>query len=490
MRISRGCSMEEFARVCTVCVERGILGGFFEEEPPMVNGTFGVGKPDGRIRLIVDNRRGNMPLPDPMPAFLPHLGVICDLPTRAGEDVFGGVSDLDSYYNRLRLPVWMRRYCAWMPVWSDLVGLSGARRKVWPWMLCWPMGNKLAVAVAQCVHQSVLYRCGPKPPLEASRGLSINMSALILVAEANEAGETVRLRLEEDPAAPLAPSPCFESRQDLEGMHAVTIDDLHFTHCASVDGVNQQLDRVQAAYAAVGLVQKSDKVVRATAEQTGVQAVGVIHQRDGDVVPVPERVVAVIAATHRILDRGFTYYRELSSVLGKWVWMHLLCRPMLSVWSETYRLLAAMNASLPGRRWRLPAGARQELQAAIDLAPFLRAARARPLSDRVVASDASGSGGGVVYRDLPGADCARLATRREARGWRTTALTSGEDWDLERMEEGDYSLLDSGHWRTALSYRWRGQPNHINVKEAIAATQGVEWSCRTKACRVSESSGS
>eukprot|EP00973_Karenia_brevis_P041409 5729029-Karenia_brevis.AAC.1 len=78
------------------------------------------------------------------------------------------------------------------------------------------MGNKLAVAVAQCVHQSVLYRCGPKPPLEASRGLSINMSALILVAEANEAGETVRLRLEEDPAAPLAPSPCFESRQDLE----------------------------------------------------------------------------------------------------------------------------------------------------------------------------------------------------------------------------------------------------------------------------------
>eukprot|EP00969_Alexandrium_andersonii_P210438 9295948-Alexandrium_andersonii.AAC.1 len=54
MRISRGCSMEEFARVCTVCVERGILGGFFEEEPPMVNGTFGVGKPDGRIRLIVD----------------------------------------------------------------------------------------------------------------------------------------------------------------------------------------------------------------------------------------------------------------------------------------------------------------------------------------------------------------------------------------------------------------------------------------------------
>eukprot|EP00899_Mesostigma_viride_P015145 jgi/Mesvir1/23631/Mv18306-RA.1 len=156
---------------------------------------------------------------------------------------------------------------------------------------------------------------------------------------------------------------------------------------------------------------------------------------------------------------------------------------MLSVWSETYRLLAAMNASLPGRRWRLPAGARQELQAAIDLAPFLRAARARPLSDRVVASDASGSGGGVVYRDLPGADCARLATRREARGWRTTALTSGEDWDLERMEEGDYSLLDSGHWRTALSYRWRGQPNHINVKEAIAATQGVEWSCRTKACR-------
>eukprot|EP00899_Mesostigma_viride_P015200 jgi/Mesvir1/23681/Mv18637-RA.1 len=110
------------------------------------------------------------------------------------EDVFGGVSDLDSYYNRLRLPVWMRRYCAWMPVWSDLVGLSGARRKVWPWMLCWPMGNKLAVAVAQCVHQSVLYRCGPKPPLEASRGLSINMSALILKSDKVVRRQQSRLR--------------------------------------------------------------------------------------------------------------------------------------------------------------------------------------------------------------------------------------------------------------------------------------------------------
>eukprot|EP00899_Mesostigma_viride_P027663 jgi/Mesvir1/8081/Mv25266-RA.1 len=133
---SEGCSMEEFVRVCTVCVERGILDGFFEEPPTYGERYFWVGKPGGCIRLIVDSRHGNLPLPDPMPAFLPRLGVICDLPTRAGEDVLGAVSDLDSYYNKLRLPVWMRWYCAWMPVWSDLVGLSGARRKVWPWMLC------------------------------------------------------------------------------------------------------------------------------------------------------------------------------------------------------------------------------------------------------------------------------------------------------------------------------------------------------------------
>eukprot|EP00899_Mesostigma_viride_P024810 jgi/Mesvir1/5513/Mv25564-RA.1 len=36
----------------------------------------------------------------------------------------------------------------------------------------------------------------------------------------------------------------------------------------------------------------------------------------------------------------------------------------------------------------------------------------------------------------------------------------------------------------ALSYRrWRGQPKHVNVKDAIAAMQGVEWSSWTKVCR-------
>ena len=87
----------------------------------------------------------------------------------------------------------------------------------------------------------------------------------------------------------------------------------------------------------------------------------------------------------------------------------------------------------------------------MDLAPLRFVETSVGWFDRVVATDASSEGMGVVAAPLDEASAPRVVSRDD-----TTALAARSEW------------------RTIISSRWR-RPEHINVLEARALTTAVRW---------------
>jgi hypothetical protein len=161
----------------------------------------------------------------------------------------------------------------------------------------------------------------------------------------------------------------------------------------------------------------------------------------------------------------------------------LLRRPTFGVLQHVYRYAAVAGR----RRFALWPSVGRELLSLLSLAPLLRTSLSAPFCPRMLASDASSTGGGVVVTTLtqrlgdvfwrlhfgkqhvaqPGeAQSSAVATPSAQ-----PCLVAEPRWPAGQDQ---FAVLAEGPWRTLISTQWRF-PEHINALELRALELAIRW---------------
>ena len=236
------------------------------------------------------------------------------------------------------------------------------------------------------------------------------------------------------------------------------------------------LARTRVAYARAGWREAAAKTVAPTTDPTSL--IGVLFSpRSRRLAPEPERLVALLRDTAAFLVTPLVSGEQLSALLGRWVWLLLLFRPLLSVLVAAYRFVAVAGPE-PLYLWP---SVRVELQALLDLAPFLSVDLARPWAPLVTASDASEFGCGVAYSRPP---------REVAREW---ACQLGSFAPASAAVHGRavpspvVAAVAAAPWSVAVSAPWRWRSSIIAALEGEAFAVRAHWLARMPSavgCRV------
>ena len=136
----------------------------------------------------------------------------------------------------------------------------------------------------------------------------------------------------------------------------------------------------------------------------------------------PDLNLQVISNRLKLLEHGTRHAsrlpritpRQLSSLLGSWVWCFSIFKEMLSVLSACYAFNASAPVDVPILIWE---SVRQELRALVALALLLRCPLDQEWSTDVLMLDASDTGFGVVMREAPLEDIRSEARFGEKKGW-------------------------------------------------------------------------
>lgn len=394
----------------------------FTTTPRVVNGIFAVLKDGNAQRLIIDARKANAEFKDPPSVSLPTPDKLSGVQAERARKLYIAKADIDNFYHRLTLPVWLRPFFALPPVQpaaisADLVLRFGAG-PVWPVCRTLPMGWSWSVLLAQAAHEQLID------------------TAVAAMPAADRIGSAVDLRL--------------VGRRVL---HSVYIDDVSFW--------GHDRDAVQAVWEAycqavvdAGLVPKRSKCVGPSAD--GVEVLGLlIDGREHTLGVSPVKLLALRQDTFALLRRGHCTGLNLAVLLGHWTWAALANRPALSVFSAVYRFVECAGS----RQFTIWDSVARELSVMAGLAPLLVAHLSRPDCPRAVATDASESGMGVVACDTPALP---------------HALPRGPSADEGKDSAAGVSVAAVA-WTVVVSSAWRFAEEHINGLEMRAADAGVRW---------------
>ena len=415
----------------------------FTADPRCVNGVFAVPKDGDAQRLIIDARPCNLHMRPSPHVSLPTPDLFAQLqPLPNQPELYFGKIDLDNFYHRLRLPEWLRPWFALPRVRAGDVGLvDGFEPSAWVYPCCatLPMGWSHSVFVAQAAHERFLYtRTGLRPQDRIHAAADFRVD---------------RLR------------------------HAPYIDDL-----VLIDHDPKRLDAAISAYcpaaAAAGVPPKMSKVRFATS--SGLECLGL--QCDGQQLTVGvsvSKLRQLIADTCELLRLRRCTGRVMASLIGRWVWACLVRRPVLSVMSSVFRF-----AELAGHRvFYLWPTVQRELRVLVALAPLLFADLSLRYWSRVLASDASSDGLGVVASVVSHEDA--VAASADLRSQLSVLLRSrappSASAPIELSEECEPLAVElpaplaSCRWSTVISSPWR-RPEHINSLELRAASAALRWS--------------
>jgi hypothetical protein len=399
-------SQTEYVAVIKRMMAVGMVS--FTTQPAVVNGVFGVAKGDGSMRLIIDARPANSAFVDSPQVHLPTPDLTAHLEIPADSPLYVAKVDLDNFYHRLRLPDWMHRFFALPPILSQELGVNpmfGFDVMVFPCCTTLPMGWSHSVFVAQSVHEFFLdvhTNLRREDRITHSADLKVN-----------------RIR------------------------HQVYIDDL------LLFGLNsEEVGKVQQSYLDAlwfhNLPPKLSKVVRPTSQPVeclGMEIDGRAHTV-GLAVPKLQRLCAM---TLELIQMGSCSGESMERLLGGWTWACLACRPALAVFSAVYRFV-----QLAGRKeFAIWNSVQNELLTIVALAPVLFSSLSAPWLDRIVASDASETGCGVVTARVNGVNPGDVAISPE-------------------------SMVGQLKWSEIISSRWN-QSEHINVLELRSLTAAVKW---------------
>ena len=158
-----GCDYDEYIQLINRMSTAGMIS--FTNKPKVVNGLFGVAKPDGDIRLILDARPANSIFVTPPSVKLPSPTAFANLHIHPSHPVYVAKMDLDNFYHQLLLPEWMCPYFCLPPISVHDVsnphalcdGITCSESQIiYPMCCTLPMGWSHSVDVAQCLHEHVL----------------------------------------------------------------------------------------------------------------------------------------------------------------------------------------------------------------------------------------------------------------------------------------------------------------------------------------------
>jgi hypothetical protein len=445
------CDEREYVALLKRMYEKRMLT-WMGQQPPVVNGLFAVAKDGVEQRLIIDARPANERFVDCPAVALPtpDLTAKLELDLTRAEPLVVAKVDLSNFYHQLRLPSWMTPYFALPPVRAGDVGqetISGGNKDalVWPCCATLPMGFSHAVYLAQRVHEHA-----------AHQHCQFN-SADAITAENDTRTDRTR--------------------------HQLYIDDLIlYGHNAAE--VAQRQQHYIKTMRALGFPIRDKKVVLPSAG--GVEALGmVVNGRQRTVGVAAHKLLLMVEATEEILAAGICSGDRMSEIIGSWTWAALARRPALAAFCAVYRYI---NTAGP-IQFTLWPSVRRELSTICGLAPLLFSRLSPTAVGRIVASDASMTGMGVVaaeprpgtqtvlageLRPLAAAVQQRRTTAEEATAVAADALgraIGSRGSDPERRRPA------TTRWAVWSTHRW-GWREHINVLEARALACAVRNLCR------------
>ena len=434
VRIRKGCDDREYGKVIRRIFESGMLI-FSETAPLCVNAIFSVRKDEQHDRLITDARRANLLWQKPGGVDLASPSYFSDLIIPDSAQLFVGKSDVKNMFHRFRLPDWMIPYFGLMPVPRSEVGLEGDGI-VWPCMQSLPMGFSHAVILAQSAHYQAIQ--------ESLVGI---------------------------------PNVLHRESRELSCVWMEYIDD-HGVLSTSIDACREAMSASVSALEEKGMdSQPSKQVWPVAAGDAKTDLLGVTFRADGWLTPAKTSLASLLNDTVTVLQAERVTMANLSSIVGKWVWILLLNRPMLSILgTETFEDIA--KCKLPNDRIVLPRHTRQELLCLIDLAPLIMVNLKTPLSTTAVATDASMKGAGVVTSPINREQWHTLAEFRERKGWYTRHQQPVESDEEATSRASSLSTVvrnftTDSCWETKVSSPWKFPEDSITILELNALLLGI-----------------
>lgn len=419
-RLLKFCSETEYLKLLQRL--RGLnMVEFTAKVPKALNGLFGVKKPDGTIRLIIDARTANGFFVEPDKTELPNAEMLVDLHTESDGPLFVGKTDLADYYHRIKLPEHLRSYFALPPVRAGDLGLNNFPPDllVYPQCVTLPMGWSHSVRIAQLAHEFILDN---RSSLKASDRIT----------ERNDLSVgNGRVRL------------------------MVYIDDVVFIG-TSRKQVRAHMSEYERTMRRSGFLVKPTKKIKPTMEP--VEALGFsIVGKSKRVMASPSKVWSLLKTTRQMVASGYATGNEVRVLIGKWTWLLLVNRPTLSVMNAVYRFIESAGPI----KFELWPSVRAELVTLCGLAPLLSASFAARTSKTVIAVDASNWGEGVVS-----AKCKRSRVQ-------DVVVANSDDHRLHER------FIRRNRWKVAISAKWK-RKEHINVLELRAVKTALSWFLTTK----------
>ena len=372
---------------------------------------------------------------DPPGVSLPTPADIADLivSTPAADQHFLCVAkaDVNAFYHRLRLPEWMQTFFGFPAVVID-------DEIWWPVSLTLPMGFSHAVPIAHNVHLEIV-----RPIFSQYKVVEVGADSFLDVPPQRSA---IVLYIDDN------------SQVSLE---------------AKVAKVNRLQDRMIDNLEAQGLMMSPSKCVRAAPLIPETDLLGIAILRGGGIFPKASRLAALEFDTEVLIHRARASSRSLGSIVGRWVWTCLIARPSLSVLQAVYGLIEVDTPEVRPLSREMMA----ELQTLVKLSPLFSANLFAPLSDLVMATDASLTGAGVCVSEVSQADYRELYSRRIRKGWWSAAFLGddGENPHVLDYHPATAAIVAKAEWRTVVAYRFRFEEKSIVLLEAQALLTGLRW---------------
>jgi hypothetical protein len=407
----------------------------FGAEPRAVCGVFAVLKPPDAQRFIVDARPANWHFGPPVAVSLPTPDKLAAIRMPFGP-VYAAKTDLSDFYHTLSTPRWLRPFFALPPVRAGAVSPSVGERfgdasMVHPMCTTLPMGFSHSVLLAQEAHEALL---DSMPDLFDRR---------------DRIGDPLCVDLT------LRPGRVF---------HCCYIDDIAWLGLDQFEIARRQHTYIAAA-AKVGWAVKPSKVVAPAVQ--GVTILGLLFDGVNRTLRLaPDKAVALIRATRAVVASSRPVaLHHFARLMGLWVWAMLPCRPALAIFGSAF---AFTRACLPGGSLLWPS-ARRELLAAAALLPLFAADLAAPFFPKLLASDASEFGAGVVSALIPSPE--RLALTLPGLPPAPSVVWPNPLRGVRCQRVSDLQ------WATIVSSKWRWS-EHINSLELRACHLSVRWVLR------------
>gem|GEM_PF-4462442 len=413
-------SHEEYVKLLRRMVASNMLT--WTTDPKCINGLFAVAKDDGSQRLVVDGRPSCNVFVDSPPVVLPTPDLLAKLRVPPDKTLWVAKSDLADFFYRFAIPEWMHPYFALPSVLAeelDLLHLFPRGTKVYPCLRVLAMGWSHSVYLTQKSHERLLDGCPRLPPQDRITPTSdLNVD---------------RVR------------------------HLVYVDDVVIVGTDPVPVALAQ-DEYIAEAAVRRLPVKPVKVVRPTC--TGLDCLGMEVDGVGHTVGLRvDKLQRLCADTRYLLRQGQCSGRDMARLVGRWTWAMLVNRPALSAFNAVYRFIRVADR----RCFDIWPTVRTELKVAIGFAPLLFATLSSPWFDRVVATDASLDGQGVVAARVPEDVVDAVAAH-------SGILVSPDPVSEAALNKP----LLAERWSTIVSSRWQDE-EHINRLEARAVGTAIRW---------------